>query len=157
MIAGLQRVNSGPKPTGKPRGKPWPKGTSGNPSGRRRGSASIVAALKRLTTRADAEAVARKLLALAKGGDLQAMRLLLDRLDGPQNGPLAITMAQAMNVTTQQNPNETKEFLDYMSRIPTSSLIANMERPAKESREPPPPPLIGIGRGDGDGNGSGNG
>jgi hypothetical protein len=90
--AGLQRVSSRPR---KVVGRPFPKGVSGNPSGKRKGTVSLTASLKRLLSRDDAERIAKRLVALAKAGDLQAVKLLLDRIDGPQTGPLAIATATA--------------------------------------------------------------
>ena len=77
--AGLQRDNSKPKVVG----RPWPRGTSGNPSGRRKGTLSPTAALKRTLTKADLEQVVTKLIDLAKAGDRHALRTIFDRLDGP--------------------------------------------------------------------------
>ena len=62
-------------------GKGFSKGVSGNPGGRRRGSVSLTAALRRELTRADAQKIARKLIDLAIAGDLQAAKLLFDRGD----------------------------------------------------------------------------
>lgn len=78
--AGLQRVCSEP-PKPRVRGRPWPKGMSGNPSGRRKGTVSLTAALKRLLTTEDASAIVRKVVDLAKNGDLRAIELLFQRLD----------------------------------------------------------------------------
>lgn len=141
-IAALQRKSSGPKPKAKPRGRPWPKGVSGNPSGKRKGCVSLVATLKRLFSRADAESVVRRLVALAQGGDTQAMKLIFDRLDGPQNGPLALTMSQAMSVS-QENHNDLQAL---MAAVPTASLIARIQRDFEELGETAPP-LIEAGRG----------
>jgi|APCry1669189204_1035204.scaffolds.fasta_scaffold58352_1 Family of unknown function (DUF5681) len=74
-------------------GRPFPKGTSGNPSGKRPGSVSPTAALKRALTRGDADAIAAKLISCARAGDAAALRILLDRCDGPLNGPLALSIA----------------------------------------------------------------
>ncbi len=69
-----------------PRGRPWPKGQSGNPAGRPKGQPSrlreaIEAALSEpiagYLTREDV--IARKLVALAEAGDLKAIELLLRR------------------------------------------------------------------------------
>jgi hypothetical protein len=79
------------------------KGQSGNPAGRRKGSVSPTAALKRALTRADAELIARKLITLAKQGDPAALKILLDRCDGPLNGPLAIATATAQ-AASEANP-----------------------------------------------------
>lgn len=62
-------------------GKGWRPGVSGNPAGKRRGHASLTAALKRGLSRVDAEAIVVKLIALAKEGDLRATELIFERLD----------------------------------------------------------------------------
>jgi Family of unknown function (DUF5681) len=82
--AGLQGENSHAPPPRKVFGRPFKKGQSGNPSGRRKGSVSLTAAVKRNLTRKNADAIARKLIAMAKAGDIVAMRLLFDRLDGAE-------------------------------------------------------------------------
>ena len=56
---------------------------------------SPTAALKRALTREDADRIARKLVSAAKAGDLAAVKLIFDRVDYPQNGPLAVALAQA--------------------------------------------------------------
>ena len=77
---GLQRNSNGKSPGGIT-GKGFRPGQSGNPSGKRKGSVSLAAALARSLTRKDAEAICRKLISLAKRGDVPALRLLFDRLD----------------------------------------------------------------------------
>jgi len=59
----LQRENNA-KLQGGITGKGFKPGCSGNPSGRRRGSVSLAAALARSLTRKDAEAICRKLISL---------------------------------------------------------------------------------------------
>lgn len=65
-------------------GKPWKKGQSGNPAGRRKGSVSLAAALQRLLIKEPdkLESVARTLVDAAIAGDVSAARLLFERLDG---------------------------------------------------------------------------
>jgi Family of unknown function (DUF5681) len=87
---GLQHQNSTGKRT---IGRPFKKGQSGNSSGRRKGSVSLTARLKSALTLEDASKIVAKLISLAKSGDLGATKLLLDRVDGPLNGPLAIAAA----------------------------------------------------------------
>ena len=62
-------------------GRGWLPGASGNARGRKPGSASLTAAMRRVLTRADAEEIAAKVIAMAKEGDLAAVKILLDRLD----------------------------------------------------------------------------
>jgi len=59
---------------------PFKKGVSGNPTGRPRGIRNpITEALEKILDD-DAEAILRKVIELAQGGDVTAMRLCLDRL-----------------------------------------------------------------------------
>jgi len=67
-------------------GKGFKPGQSGNPTGKRKHSPSLRAALKRTATRADCEQVASQLVALAKSGDPRATRLLAELL-GDLGGP----------------------------------------------------------------------
>ena len=68
------------KPTGQVRGRPFPKGRSGNPGGRRFGSRNkaTMAALELLAD--EAEALTRKAVEAALAGDPTAMRLCLERI-----------------------------------------------------------------------------
>lgn len=82
-----------------PRGNPnWTKGTSGNPAGRRKGQPAIVLApiLRRVLmeiqavpdgeggtlTKTNRELIVEKLIDLARGGDLDAIKIVLERVDG---------------------------------------------------------------------------
>jgi hypothetical protein len=56
------------------------KGESGNPAGRPRGSRNRTTILMQSLLEADGEALARKAIDLAKGGDLAALRMCMDRL-----------------------------------------------------------------------------
>jgi len=56
------------------------KGESGNPAGRPRGSRNRTTILMQSLLEADGEALARKAVDLAKGGDLAALRMCMDRL-----------------------------------------------------------------------------
>src|SRR5664280_1031858 len=76
----LQRDSNG-KLHGGVTGKGFRPGHSGNPSGKRKGTVSLAAALARSLTRQDARAICRKLISLAKDGDVPALKLLFDRLD----------------------------------------------------------------------------
>ncbi len=69
---------------GRPRGRPFRKGESGNPAGRRRGSRNHKTQLAELLLEGEAEALARKAVEMALGGDAAALRLCLDRLIAPR-------------------------------------------------------------------------
>lgn len=55
---------------------PWPKGKSGNPAGRPKGSKNPSTKLRELI---DIEPILKKLQTAAEGGDVQAARTLLER------------------------------------------------------------------------------
>ena len=56
------------------------KGESGNPAGRPRGSLNRTTVLMQSLLEANAEAIARKAIELAKAGETAALRMCLDRL-----------------------------------------------------------------------------
>lgn len=62
------------------RGRPWPKGTSGNPKGPGTGSRNRASLLLDRMAEGEAEAVLRSVLAAAKAGDMAAAKVLLDRV-----------------------------------------------------------------------------
>jgi len=78
----------------------WQPGASGNPDGRPRKGACLAEALRRRLSAAVtmsngaratvAEAVAGRLVALALGGDVSALRLLFERSEG--RAPLALDL-----------------------------------------------------------------
>lgn len=72
------------KTAGKQRGKPWPKGTSGNPNGRPVGSRNRVTIAAEALLDGEGEAITRKAIELAKAGDLSAIRLCLERFLPPR-------------------------------------------------------------------------
>ena len=108
LDAGLQHENSKRR---KPVGRPWPKGVSGNPSGRRNGSVSLAAALARSLTRKDAEAICRKLIQLCKRGDIPALRLLFDRADSVEIEDRLLQLEQKLEQKTNQTGKNEKAQL----------------------------------------------
>jgi hypothetical protein len=95
MSAQKQQESSKPRV----RGRPFPKGVSGNPSGRRKGAVSIAGVLKAKLSRPDAERICGQLIKQAMAGDIQAVKLIFDRIDHPLTGPIALAVAQAGVVT----------------------------------------------------------
>lgn len=63
------------------------KGRSGNPSGKRKGTVSLRAAIKRALTDEDVDAIAGWLVQQAAAGDLRAVKLLLQFLPEPEPEP----------------------------------------------------------------------
>src|SRR6516225_8575498 len=67
----------------KQRGRPFEKGHSGNPKGRPRGCRNRSNRAAQLLLQGEAEALTRKAVELALGGDPAALRLCLDRVIAP--------------------------------------------------------------------------
>lgn len=65
---------------GKQRGRPWPKGTSGNPAGKERGTRHRVTLAAQALLDGEAESLTRRAIELAKEGDTVALRLCLERI-----------------------------------------------------------------------------
>ena len=68
----------------KQRGRPFSKGASGNPSGRPRGSRNATTLALESLLDGQASALTQKAIDLALGGDMQALRLCLDRILPPR-------------------------------------------------------------------------
>ena len=69
-----------PKPPGRVRGRPFEKGQSGNPAGRRVGCRNKTTLAAATLLAGEAEALTRKAVELALGGDPTAMRLCIERI-----------------------------------------------------------------------------
>ena len=63
-------------------GRPWPKGVSGNPSGRPRSRVLTAALRERLSDPATVDAIVNGLIDAAKAGNVGAVREILDRTEG---------------------------------------------------------------------------
>src|SRR5438132_1805731 len=72
-----------PKPRGRARGRPFEKGRSGNPGGRRRGSRNKATLAAAALLAGESEALTRKAVEMALGGDPAAMRLCMERVLPP--------------------------------------------------------------------------
>ena len=64
----------------KQRGRPFAKGESGNPAGKPKGARHRTTILLETLMEDEAEAITGAVIDLAKGGDLTAARLVLDRI-----------------------------------------------------------------------------
>lgn len=81
---------------------PWPKGTSGNPAGRPRGTSKAQA--MRDAIAADVPAILAVLVQQAKAGDVQAARVLLERALPalkPQELPQAVALPEGGTLAAQ--------------------------------------------------------
>jgi hypothetical protein len=68
----------------KQRGRPFPKGRSGNPRGRSLGARNAATRLAEQLLDGEAAAITRKAIELAKSGDRLALRLCMDRIVPPR-------------------------------------------------------------------------
>jgi hypothetical protein len=76
------------------RGRPFPKGRSGNPQGRPKGSLNQTTRAAQVILDGEAEVLTRKVVDLAQGGNVVALRLCLERLL-PQRKDRPITFSLA--------------------------------------------------------------
>jgi len=109
-----------PKLPAQARGRPFEKGRSGNPGGRRRGSRNRATLAAATLLAGESEALTRKAVEMALAGDPTAMRLCMERvlppcrertvkfrlppiegtLTGETSGPSARDVSRAMNAVT---------------------------------------------------------
>ncbi len=68
----------------KQRGRPFPKGRSGNPQGRPPGARNAATVIAEQLLDGEAEALTRKAIDKAEEGDMTALRLCLDRVVPPR-------------------------------------------------------------------------
>ena len=99
----LEPARSGDAETTAPqqRGRPWPKGTSGNPAGRPPGARhEALKALDAIGSEGAAE-VMKKVVEAAKGGDMRAADILLRRLWPERKGrPVTLDMPDAIDAAS---------------------------------------------------------
>jgi hypothetical protein len=72
------------KTASKQRGRPFPKGRSGNPKGRPVGARNAATVIAEQLLDGEAEEIIRKIIKKAKQGDMTALRLCLDRIVPPR-------------------------------------------------------------------------
>jgi hypothetical protein len=77
----------------KQRGKPFEKGQSGNPAGRPRGARHKATLLAEKLMAEDVEDVVKAVVTAAKGGDIQAAKVILDRVaPARRDSPISFNM-----------------------------------------------------------------
>ena len=98
---GVQKLTKTAAKTGKKqRGVPFKPGRSGNPNGRPAGSRNKATLAIEGLFEGEAETLARKVVELAKLGDLQALRLCMDRLAPPRkDNPVAFDLPEMKSVS----------------------------------------------------------
>lgn len=90
----------------KPRGKPFQKGQSGNPAGKPAGVRNRSTLFVESLFDGEAEALVRKTIELAKGGDMQALRLCIERIAPPRRDRhVAFALPKLETVADAKNAN----------------------------------------------------
>jgi hypothetical protein len=88
----------------KQRGRPWPRGVSGNPAGRPKGARHKATLTAEALLDGESERLTRKAVELALAGDTTALRLCLERVVPPRKErPIALTLpdgADLVDVTS---------------------------------------------------------
>lgn len=85
----------------KSRGKPFRKGISGNPKGKRKGTRNAATVAAESLLDGESEALVRKAIEMALGGDMAAMRLVIERILPPRRLPPLQTAADAMTAISR--------------------------------------------------------
>lgn len=95
-MADGKKSETAPKSTGrKPPGTAWKPGQSGNPEGRKPGTRNRATVLAESILEKDVEEIARVVTDAAKEGDLQAARLVIERLVPPRRErPIAMDLPE---------------------------------------------------------------
>ncbi len=87
------------KTTGEQRGRPFPKGQSGNPAGRPQGSRNKATLAMEVLLDGQAETITQKAIDLALQGDMTALRFCLERVLPPRKSrPVNITLPEVKTV-----------------------------------------------------------
>ncbi len=103
----------------------WQSGKSGNASGKRKGSVSLTAALKRLLIKEPdkVDAVARTIVDAAIAGDVASARLLFERLDGSLKNPfVSVNVDASDRRTISVSPQVLAEIADSRKKYDTEKL-----------------------------------
>jgi len=91
---------------GKQRGKPFRPGISGNPAGKPPGAKNRATMLAQALFDGEAETLTRKIIELAKAGDMQALKVCVDRLCPPmkaQAAPVQVEIPETDNMSDIAN------------------------------------------------------
>jgi hypothetical protein len=150
---------------GKPRGRSFQKGQSGNPNGRPSGKRNAATLIAEQLIDGEAEAVTRRIIEQAKAGEPHAQRLFMDRvlpprrerylqfdlpeLKTPEHAPLAmaaVIRAVAEGQITLGEANEfaklvqtyiqSLEVTEFASRLKLLEGLFNAKKSLDEARKP---------------------
>lgn len=96
------------------RGVPFQPGKSGNPAGKPKGARHKTTLAIEALLEGEAEMLTRKAIELAKGGDMQALRLCMDRLAPPRKDR-SIAFKMPSIDTVDDLPAATRAIMDAVS------------------------------------------
>jgi hypothetical protein len=92
LIDARSAANAGQKQGG----RPFQKGQSGNPAGKKPGTRNHASRLIETMMAGDVEEITQKVISAAKNGDLTAARIVLDRISPPRKDN-PITLESVIN------------------------------------------------------------
>lgn len=130
------------------RGRPFLPGQSGNPAGKPKGTRNRTTRAVEVLLDGDAEALTRKLIDVAKSGDVTAMRLCFDRIAPPRKDrhiefelPPMTTPADAVKAAAtiaaavadgELTPSEAADLsqlvANYVKAIESTEIEARLQR-----------------------------
>lgn len=96
------------------RGAPFKPGKSGNPAGEPKGARHKTTLAIEALLDGEAEVLTRKAIELAKGGDMQALRLCMDRLAPPRKDR-SVAFAMPSIETVDDLPAATRAIMEAVS------------------------------------------
>src|SRR5204863_253717 len=106
----------------RPRGRPFAKGQSGNPAGRRRGCRNKATRAAEAYLDGEAETLARKAVELALAGNPLAMRLCLERTVAPRRERPEPVALPSLRNTADLAPAMAKADEAYLACLDTRSI-----------------------------------
>lgn len=140
----------------KAKGRPFPKGVSGNPAGRPRGARNKASVLAQKLMEDQTEAVVNAVIAAALGGDMTACKLIVERLVPPAKErpikadlqiPTTLTAANAGKVFSQifravskggLQPGEGKALVEMMQAYLQAHEYAELAERIEELEQTTP-------------------
>ncbi len=121
-----------PDKTEKKQGK-FRKGHSGNPLGRPRGTRNKASIAAEVLFEGEIEGICHKAIEEAKRGNIQAIKLVLDRILPPKKEGLENEKAEDIAISENVSGDVDRIILEPMAEIPARELWLHKNRKAYES------------------------
>jgi Family of unknown function (DUF5681) len=124
-----------PKLPGRARGRPFEKGRSGNPVGRRAGSRDKATLAAATLLAGEAEALTRKAVEMALAGDPTAMRLCIERVLPPcRERTVKFSLPATEGVRTGENRGPSSREVSLAMNAVTSALAQGEITPSEAEK-----------------------